>query len=368
MRKHLRLACITAALAAVCSFTSPVQADDDDDDGHGDVISYDGLDGPRGLAVQGKRVYWAEADGTVKVARKGVVRTLGSVPASFIAPAVAVDDDKRVWVLTSGGPPGTGAATLYRLKDGEFRVVADIAAFQAAHPDPYDLDGDATASNPFGVAALEDGRGVLVADAQHNNVLKVSKHGRIKIVAWLKPRVVPMPEGFPDEIENPETGELEPLPLAGTPIPSEAVATSVTVDEDGDYYVGELRGFPATPGTSRIWKIEEGSTNAICDPEEPDEGDCEEFADGLTSVVDLAATDDEEILAISLVNASWFAWEVLGVDPIGGVWLVEDEGEEPEAVDTGAPLILPGGIDVDRKERIWVSGPVFGPGSVHTLP
>lgn len=111
-----------------------------------------------------------------------------------------------------------------------------------------------------------------------------------------------------------------------------------------------------------------GSTNAICDPEEPDEGDCEEFADGLTSIVDLAPADDDGIYALSLVNASWFAWEVLGVDPIGGVWLVEDEGEGPEAVDTGDPLILPGGIDVDRKDRVWVSGPIFGPGSVRTLP
>jgi DNA-binding beta-propeller fold protein YncE len=367
MRHPLRLVCVTAALAAVCSFTSPVQADSDDDD-HS-IISYDGLDGPRGLAVaDGKRIVWAEADGTVKIARKDRVRTLGSVPAGFIAPAVAADDDGRVWVLTTGGEPGTGAATLYRWKSGEFRVVADIAAFQAAHPDPYNIEGDPKESNPYGVAALEDGRGVLVADAAHNNVLKVSKHGKIKIVAWLKPRVVPMPAGFPAEIENPETGELEPLPPAGTPIPSESVPTSVTVGEDGDYYVGELRGFPATPGTSRIWEIEEGSTNAICDPEAPDEGDCEEFADGLTSIVDLAPADDDGIYAVSLVNASWFAWEVLQLEPIGGVWLVEDEGEDPEAVDTGEPLILPGGIDVDSKERIWVSGPIFGPGSVHTLP
>ena len=60
-----------------------------------------------------------------------------------------------------------------------------------------------------------------------------------------------------------------PLPPAGTPIPSEAVATSVTVGSDGYWYVGELRGFPATPGTSQIWKIKPGTVGATCDPENP---------------------------------------------------------------------------------------------------
>jgi len=358
MRHTLRLVTVTAALTAVCSFTSPVQA-----------ASIDDLDGPRGLAVgPGGRIVWAESDGSVKVARSGTTRTLGAVPAGFIAPAVAVGGLGKVWVLTTGGPPGTGAATLYRWNKGKgIRVVADIAAFQAQHPDENNLEGVPEESNPFGVAALPGG-GALVADAAHNNLLRVTNHGKISIVAWLKPRVVPMPDGFPDEIENPETGELEPLPPAGTPIPSEAVATSVTVGADGAYYVGELRGFPATPGTSRVWRIEPGITDAVCDPEAPDVGPCTEYADGLTSVVDLAPAPDGGIYAISLVQASWFAWEVLGVPPIGGAWKIPSGGGTPTAVDTGEPLILPGGIDVDDAGTVWVSGPVFGPGSVRTLP
>jgi hypothetical protein len=76
-------------------------------------------------------------------------------------------------------------------------------------------------------------------------------------VARLKPRVVSVPEELPDEFQG------EPLPPAGTPVPSEAVATSVTVGADGSYYVSELRGFPATPGTSQVWRIAPGSVNAI---------------------------------------------------------------------------------------------------------
>ena len=47
------------------------------------------------------------------------------------------------------------------------------------------------------------------------------------------------------------------------------MATSVTVGPDGYWYVGELRGFPATPGTSQIWRIKPGTVDAIVRPGEP---------------------------------------------------------------------------------------------------
>ena len=43
----------------------------------------------------------------------------------------------------------------------------------------------------------------------------------------------------------------------------------MTVGSDGYWYVGELRGFPATPGTSEIWRIKPGTVGAVCDPEKP---------------------------------------------------------------------------------------------------
>ena len=41
-----------------------------------------------------------------------------------------------------------------------------------------------------------------------------------------------------------------------------------------DRDLGELRGFPATPGTSEVWRVEAGSEDAVCDPENPAVGDC----------------------------------------------------------------------------------------------
>jgi len=353
-------ALIAAMLAVTASFGAAVPAS---------ATTVDGLDGPRGLAAApGGRIVWAESDGSVhQRAADGTITTLGSVPGSFIAPAVAVGGRGQTWILTSGGEPGSGAASLYRwTPGGGVKKVADIGAYQATHPDPDDLNGDPEGSNPYGVAALPDG-GALVADAQHNDLLRVSNRGRITLVARLLPRVVPMPDGFPAQLEDPETGELIDLPPAGAPIPSEGVATSVTVGADGAYYVGELRGFPATPGTSQIWRIPAGTTNATCDPEQPDTGPCKRFADGLTSIVDLAPAPDGGIYAIELVKASWFAWEILELPPIGGLFKVPAGGGAPVEVDTGGPLILPGGVDVDRSGTVWLAGPIFGPGSVWSL-
>jgi hypothetical protein len=174
------------------------------------------------------------------------------------------------------------------------RAVADIAAYQGTDPDPYNLADDPSESNPFNVALLPDGS-VLVSDAAANDLLRVYRNGKIVTVARLKPRVVPVPDELPD------VG----FPPAGTMLPSEAVATSVTVGADGYYYVGELRGFPATPGKSQVWRIKPDSVNAVCDPEAPRRGNCQRYADGFTSIVALGAGDDGSIYVVELVKQSW---------------------------------------------------------------
>jgi hypothetical protein len=89
---------------------------------------------------------------------------------------------------------------------------------------------------------------------------------------------------------------------------AEAVATSVTVGADGYYYVGELRGFPATPGTSQVWRIAPNSVNAVCDPENPHTGRCRRYRDGFTSIVALGAGDDGSIYVVELSKSSWLQW------------------------------------------------------------
>lgn len=340
----LAASAILAAPAAVATGSKPQQPKP--------VAAFDG---PRGVDVdESGRIVVGAADGTISLVtdqrRHPKVREIGSVPAGFIAPAVAAGRHGTVYALTPQGDPAAGANTLYLLRKGKpAKPIANIAAYQQKDPDPFDLEGNPTESNPFGVAALKDGS-VLVADAAGNDLLRVFPNGRIVTVARLKPRTVAVPAGLPD------------APPAGTMVPSEAVATSVTVGSDGYWYVGELRGFPATPDTSQIWRIKPGTKNAVCDPAKPRRGDCRRFADGLTSIVDLAPGSRGSIYAVELARNSWLRFELDETDNVGALIKVRPGGSRTELVP--GKLILPGGADPNRHGKIYVTGPVFGPGSL----
>jgi hypothetical protein len=373
-RRTFLITAAGAALGLTIAGTTPAVA------GHGGhdpgeletVVS--GLDGPRGVDALGHgKTLVTETDGTFSLVverRHGAPKVieLGQVESTF-APAISAGRHGTVWLLTGGPEPGTppsdNAATLFKWRWGYDAPVpvADIAAYQATDPDPYDLEDFPEDSNPFGVVALRDGS-VLVADAAGNDLLHVWGNGHIKTVAELKPRLVETPPGLPGE---------------GTEVEAEAVATSVTVGKDGYWYVGELRGFPATPGTSQIWRIKPGTIGATCDPEHP-WGACARYADGLTSIVDLGA-GERGIYAVTLSKLSWLAIEsetpVPGAE-IGGLFLVSKRHHGHHVWRHGShghgttitelvpdQLTLPGGVDVANDP--YVVGPVFGPGALMTI-
>jgi hypothetical protein len=362
-----------AAVSAVALLSTVLTVSQAEGSGGGGGLTpvVTGLDGPRGLAVSanGKKIIYSVIDGSVYQAdadglNEGV-KKLGQVPGGF-APAIDTDGWGVTYALTGAGgepgqPPTPGATTLYKLQPGKpAKVVADIAAYQKTDPDPYDLENNPTDSNPFGVAALRD-RTVLVADAAGNDLLRVWPNGKIKTVARIKPRVVKVPTGLP--ATDPQGN---PLPPAGTMLPAEGVATSVTVGSDGYYYVGELRGFPATPGTAEIWRIKPGSVGAVCDPAHPYKGDCKRYADGYTSIMDLGAGPGNKIYVAELAKASWLQFELNGATE--GALFVQypgrhDGGGYKRELAKGK-LFLPGGVAVSKHGDVYVSSSVIGPGSV----
>lgn len=339
--------------------------------GHGSLQPVvTGLNGPRGVAVHGGKIVYSVSDGSVYEAwrygkNKGI-KKLGQVLGG-VAPAV----DTNAWGVTyaltgAGGPPGAppvpGGAILYKLRPGKAPLkVADIGKYQLKDPDPFNVSDSPTETNPFGVAALKDGT-VLVADAANNDLLRVWPNGHIKTVARLKPRVVKVPVGLPPPPD---------FPPAGTPLPAEAVATSVTVGSDGYYYVGELRGFPATPGTSQIWRIKPGSTNAVCDPVKPWKGNCQRYADGYTSIVDLAAGPRGTIAVVELAKIGWLAWELTGAAPTAGSLFLQYPGKYHKAGYkkelAKGKLINPAGTAISRWGEVYVTSPIFGPGAVYKV-
>jgi hypothetical protein len=140
----------------------------------------------------------------------------------------------------------------------------------------------------------------------------------------------------------------------------------VTVGSDGYYYVGELRGFPATPGTSEIWRIKPGSVNAVCDPENPYKGACQRYSDGWTSIVDLGAGPGNKIYVVELAKASWLQFELNGATE-GAVFVQYRGGHQRGGYRRELAkglLHLPGGVGVSKSGVVYVAGPIFGPGSV----
>jgi hypothetical protein len=177
-----------------------------------------------------------------------------------------------------GGGPGQTTGALFRVGRGSSTLIADLYQFEADNnPHPVAVD-----SNPFDVEVLNGGA-ALVADAGGNDLLIVDQKGTVDWIAV-----------FPNEPVS--TADIKSLAGCPTPAPALAsvcglppmmsaqpVSTSVAIGPDGAYYVGELKGFPAPRGRSRVWRIEPGTRHADCASSPA----CSIVATGFTSIVDL---------------------------------------------------------------------------------
>lgn len=211
----------------------------------------------------------------------------------------------EMWAITGGLTDLTvdSGQALWRIDgNGEATQIVNLFAYEAKfNPHPAAVD-----SNPFDVADL-GGDEALVADAGGNTLLKVNKHGNVKLVAVL-----------PDELVSTANAEV----ILGEDFPprlsAQPVATSVAIGPDGYFYVGELKGFPAPLGESRVWRIAPNARNARCGVSPL----CTAALDGLTSIVDLAFGPDGRLYAAQIDDQSWLAVELavfVGVPfPLGG--------------------------------------------------
>lgn len=278
---------LVGVIAVFLLFPSVAQADD--------VPSYDFATPVFGLstAPDGALIVADTGAGVVEL-RKGTGTKVIDLPGvADVAPI-----GRRSMHAIAGG-------MLYRITGKTAWPMADLAAFEAdVNPDGAQID-----SNAFDVAALPGGR-ALVADAAGNSLLTVSPTGAIDWVATLPVELAPT-----DNAKAIAGCPAAPPDLAfvcGLPdeIPAEAVATSVAVGPDGAYYVGELKGFPAPTGMSRIWRIEPGTRHAECGTSPA----CSVVADGFTSIIDLNVGRDGTLFVVEFDEATWLAAEFgLGV-------------------------------------------------------
>jgi hypothetical protein len=71
-------------------------------------------------------------------------------------------------------------------------------------------------------------------------------------------------------------------------------------------YVGELTGFPATPGQSRIWRLDPNARHVVCGQSPA----CVQVNTGpFTSIIDLAFGPDGTAYVAELDERSWLAAE-----------------------------------------------------------
>lgn len=304
---------VFGVLAAFLLLPSVAQADD--------VPDYDFASPLFGLATMpdGALAVADTGAGVVEL-RKGTGTKVIDLPGVVdVAPI-----GRRSLHAVSGGEEGM----LYRITGTTAWPMADIAGYEAE----VNPAGGPVESNAFDVARAPGGA-ALVADAAGNSLLRVSETGRVNWVA-----------AFPNELVSTANAKA----LAGCPdapdefafvcelpamIPAEPVATSVTIGPDGAYYVGELKGFPAPTGASRIWRIERGTRHAQCgtDPR------CSVVADGFTSIIDLNTGPDGTVYVTEFDEASWLAAE-LGLGTGGTVSACHMPAGHCQEVATGLPL------------------------------
>ena len=192
-----------------------------------------------------------------------------------------------------------------------------------------------------------------MADAAGNSLLSARTNGPIEVVAVFTPPVV----GGGSSTDPGDWIPLFQLP-DGTDCYVQPVPTSIAVGPDGAYYVGELTGFPATPGLSRVWRIDPGARNVSC----PSVA-CQVVVSGLTSVIDVEFGPDGGLYVVEYDAKGWLAG--LGSPGDGTVKRCDVGSGDCSVVADG--LVLPGAITFDTSGTAWIVENTFAP-TVRTLP
>jgi hypothetical protein len=173
-------------------------------------------------------------------------------------------------------------------------------------------------SNPVDVFA--DRSGYVVADAGGNSLLRVSDHGRIRVLSL-----------FP----NVPT----PNPFGGPPIPMNAVPTGVVRGRDGAYYMSQLTGFPFPIGGAKVFRVD------------PRSGAATTYASGFTNAMDLDFGRDGTLYVLEIDHDS-----LLQPAREGAIWAVPPGGGTPQRIELPAgTLTEPGGLAVGRHGDLYVS-------------
>lgn len=351
------------------SFTAPSQAADVDDPFTFTNPVFDIEAAPNGNILLAETVLGGVASGEttlweIRTRGQGGMREL----VEFTTPdgitpinGLAAIGRGNIYAAQGGLDLAENAAVL-RVTPGGARVVADIEQFEKDN-DP-DLQSAAAwkdaacaaasgpftpgpQSNPFRLTPVS-GNTFLLADAAGNTLLRVESNGRVELVALFTP---PTEDGSgstdsEDWLEFPFAGAEDGMCFV-QPVPN-----TVAVADDGSVYVGELTGVGAL-GVSRVWRIEPGTTDAVCPSD-----DCTVVLDEFTSIIDMAAGPDGFLYVVEYDEAGWLTAFGAGT-PEGGTvnrcdvgagtcQIAEIGGEKLEG------LTFPAALTFDASGDAWL--------------
>jgi DNA-binding beta-propeller fold protein YncE len=212
------------------------------------------------------------------------------------------------------------AHTARATPDGTWRLLADLGTFEAQR----NPTGDEIDSNPYGILALAGKQ--VVTDAGANALLEVRQNGRIVPLATFPDRLVDAPPflGLPP----------------GTRIPMDTVPTSVALGPDGNYYVGQLTGFPFPVGGANIYRVPATG------------GTPEVFATGFTHIIDLVFGRDGSLYVLEIAKNGLLAAFQTN-DWTGALIRIAPDGTRTELVP--GVLTAPGGIAVGKDGALYVT-------------
>jgi hypothetical protein len=318
--------------------------------GHLNVLLED-LSSPKGILAGPKSVFvsqgWAGPPGPVlEWLRTG--RNRGTaVPVTDPIPLVDIAGtaDGAGWGIGTDGwlyrQAAPGAAP---------EAILDIFGYQAADPDENDVPAPSDqVSNPFSLAGLWTNE-VLIADAAGNDLLRAGPDGSAVTVARWLPRLIP-----------------NTIPGLPNPMLAEAAPTTVAIGRDGWAYVGELVGFPGTPGTALIWRVNPFAEDAVCSVDVADPN-CSVWKAGFTSIMDIAFNPRNGTLYVyEIAEDGWLAFEAgFGTGEFPPAVLLQVKGHKTRELVRGQ-LSQPGGVSIAPNGAIYVTDGMFTGGRLIQL-
>jgi hypothetical protein len=294
-----------------------------------------GGDGQCGPGPEGTRCYgesgaitrWSPRSGNVERVVTGLPSLATQTAGQFATGPHDIDFDPLGFAFVTigfGGDPTTRESTfgpngrkfareLLLLPRNRTLRIEDLGNFEAAN----NPTGDEVDSNPYGILARL-GRQVMT-DAGANDLLQV-RLGRTSVLATFPNRMVPGP--------------------GGAPFSMDAVPTTVAVGPGGDYFVGQLTGFPFPVDGANVYRVPaRGGTPTV-------------YASGFTNIVDIAFGRDGSLYVLEITKNGLLA-AFGGNDWTGALIKVRRNGTRVELAE--GVLTAPGGVTIGPDGALYVT-------------